>query len=179
MTHRTCLVCAALFAARAAGKPQRYCSKRCGQLAVNARRRTLTIQAGTQFRCEYCDIAVPYNGVGRPPRFCSTACKQRRYYTDDPSVKKKHNLQFSERHPGCHASWQQEYRDSDPERTRNACRRYYAKNAHNWDKYRSPRSLYIRPEDAAYTTWLKVAARFAMWGGKCWICGDVATLGIM
>lgn len=175
MSQRTCVICEALFTARAAGRPQRYCSPRCRESADNARRRTKYLKPGATFTCAWCSAKVLYGGVGRPPEFCSDSCKQRKYYADNPERRRGYNQRFIERHPGYHAEWQQLYRDEDPERSRLAVRRYYAKNAHNWDKYRTARSKLIRPEDAAYTTWVKVAARFAMWGGRCWLCGLEAT----
>lgn len=93
----------------------------------------------------------------------------------NPGRKQRYNREFSERHPGYKAEWQQSHRDRDPERSRAVVRRYYAKNAHNWDKYRTARSKLIRPDDAAYTTRVKVAARFAMWADRCWLCGVEAT----
>jgi 5-methylcytosine-specific restriction endonuclease McrA len=172
--QRTCAICDAQFTARAAGRPQRYCTPRCRELADNARKKTKTLQAGTAFTCGWCSTEIPYGGVGRPPRFCSDSCKQRKYHVEHPERRRSYNQMMEKRYPDYFATWQQGRRDRDPEGAREICRRYYAKNAHNWDKYRWARSKYVRPEDAAYTTWAKVAARFAMWGGKCWLCGAEA-----
>jgi 5-methylcytosine-specific restriction endonuclease McrA len=175
VSQRTCAICEALFTPRGAGRPQRYCGSRCRGLAANARRKTTTLKPGAAFTCARCGAEVPYAGAGRPPRFCSDSCKQRKYHADDPGRRREHNRRLAERHPGYYAEHKRNARERNPEHYRAACREYYAKNAHNWDKYRQARSKYIRPEDAAYTTWAKVAARFAMWGGKCWLCGDTAT----
>lgn len=174
MSQRTCVICESLFTPRGAGRPQRYCGRRCRELADNARKRTKTLQAGAVFTCGWCSIEVAYAGAGRPPKYCSSACRQRGITVANPGRRARYQQEFTERHPGYWAEKQQERRDRDPDATRAICRRYYAKNAHNWDKYREPRSKYIRPEDAAYTTWAKVAARFAMWGGKCWLCSAPA-----
>jgi 5-methylcytosine-specific restriction endonuclease McrA len=175
VSQRTCVTCEDLFTPRGAGRPQRYCGARCRELADNARKRTKTLKPGTSFTCAWCSTEVPYAGKGRPPKFCSNSCRQRHDYAGNPDRKRRSNQLMAERYPGYYADRQQASRDRDPEGAREACRRYYAKNAHNWDQYRQARSKYVRPEDAAYTTWAKVAARFAMWGGKCWLCGVEAT----
>jgi 5-methylcytosine-specific restriction endonuclease McrA len=144
-------------------------------LAANARHKTKTLKAGTAFTCGWCSVEIPYVGVGRPPRFCSDSCKQRKYHVEHPERGRESNRTMAERYPGYFAARKRDARARNPEHYRLAVRGYYAKNAHNWDKYRQARSKYIRPEDAAYTTWAKVAARFAMWGGKCWLCGTEAT----
>lgn len=169
MSKSTCAVCSILFVPRTGGKPQLYCSPPCRQSAENAQRRTRTRNPGDTVACEWCGTPVAYAGKGRPPKYCFNACRIKG--CTPPEVKRQYNQAFMERNPGYYAERQKAYRDADPEKYRESVRRYYATHSEQWDRYRSARSHLFRPEDLDYTTWALVAARFAMWGGKCWICG--------
>lgn len=75
--QRTCVICDAPFTARAAGRPQRYCTSECREQAGNARRNTASLKPGAAIVCVGCSAMIPYIGRGRPPKYCSEACRER------------------------------------------------------------------------------------------------------
>ncbi len=86
---------------------------------------------------------------------------QRQYAIDHPEEKAACQRQWRLDHPGEIAGYGRQWRRDNPDKTRakNSRRRARLLNAPGWD----------------YTTDEMIAARWEMWGGLCYICGEPAT----
>jgi 5-methylcytosine-specific restriction endonuclease McrA len=124
---------------------------------------------GEERVCVWC--AGSFLATDPRQRYCRPACRYARYDAANPEKRREKERQRWERDGDKERARSRLYRERTPEAQRDRKRRHRAQNpavARAWEHRRRARVLGLT---VGSFTPDELAAKFAYWGGRCYICG--------
>lgn len=149
--------CRKPFVPRAGGKPQRFCSKRCGAGCYTTR----------TYTCQVCETSWEAESKpGRPPRYCSEECRKRGFVERATAWQKANPGRTKELKA---ATWARYYQANREELLEKSAR-YWRANPEIIAAQHAAR--YARTRGASHAEKFTLDEIFERDGGVCYLCHE-------